>query len=305
MKKEVVGLGAWLCISLLLCFIMHSYFEPLFARYQFVDDAGFKQKQFAGSLEYKDFVESYYAGAESEEKTYVNPIFARNLPADLDQLQPKDKTDIFISLIAPEALRVNDRIREERDELLFFARKMKTFHSLTAKEKWRLNYLYKKYKVTNRNFEELLIRVDLIPPSLIIAQAITESGWGTSRFAQEGNGLYGQHVSGKSKAKYILSLHGNVKVAAFDSIFEATLSYAENLNSHRAYSVLREVRAEFRENAKMLDGADMARGLLHYSEIGERYIKDIQYIIERYNLKDFDTAQLNHKVRGVSVLFER
>ncbi len=303
MKKENICLVCWLVLSLLLCFIMHYFSQLALGRYQFADETDFKRKQFNGALEYKEFLASNYV--RGRKTGTVNPVFAKNLPADLHQLALQDKTEIFISLILPAALQVNDLVQEERADLLQLMIKQKKFHRLTAKERWQLNLLYKKYRLVRCNVDELLPKVDIIPPSLILAQAITESGWGTSRFARDGNGLYGLHVSANSKAKYMLSRQGNVKVAVFDSVLAATREYVENLNSHRAYRMLREIRLAARKNQKKPDGEKMAKGLLRYSEIGERYIRDLLYLINRYDLKKYDEAHLNDRERGLIVQFAR
>ena len=174
-----------------------------------------------------------------------------------------------------------------------------------AREKWWLNKLTKKYGVVGRDMDELLKRVDIIPASLVLAQAITESGWGTSRFARLGNALYGQHMPAASNAPHILSTSGNVKVAAFASLYDATESYINNLNSHRAYKELRQLRAQHRLDDQLPHGAEMAGGLLAYSQIGSRYVRDLRFLIGKYKLEDFDQAVLDTNRRGLSVVFTR
>ncbi len=304
MNKKNFELFGWLSISLILCFVALKILHPHLARYQFIDDKAFEQITVVGAGEYKELVVFRYQNLlPVRNGGEVNPLFPINLPRDLAKQSVKNKTEIFISLIAPEAIRVNKAILVERQELIRLIAKKDGAKSLTSPEKWWLHLLSKKYRGKVTNLSELLNRVDTIPSSLVLAQAITESGWGTSRFARQGNSLYGQHLAQSSTKPHIKSLSGGVKVASFDSVYQATASYVNNLNSHRAYQSLRDLRSNARKNGILPDGAEMAEGLLSYSEIGERYVKDLQFLIKKYKLEEFDLATLDSNHRGVIMHF--
>jgi Bax protein len=156
-----------------------------------------------------------------------------------------------------------------------------------ARKDWFIR-LAQNYRASDATPGMLLKQVDIIPVSLIIAQAITESGWGTSRFATQGNALYGQHLSKSSGGDFIISRYGEVKVAAFDSIYDSTASYIHNINTGRAYKELREIRSLLRSQQKVLSGYALAQGLKYYSELGDEYVANLRQIIRSYSLDSLD-----------------
>lgn len=242
---------------------------------------------------------------EVKNKFSAPPVYTKNLPVNLAKLPLPDKTSIFISIILPNVIRVNDEILKDRDRLISLLDKKHHHRRLRAKEQWWLNRLAWRYGCDPEDERELLLRVDGVPVALALAQAINESGWGTSRFALDGNNLYGQHLSANSKGKYIISRQGNVKVAAFDTIFEATRSYIHNLNSVWAYDEMRRKRSELREKGTEVTGYVLAGGLKRYSELGMRYIRDLRYIIKRYELEKLNQVQIMDHKRRVIVQFVR
>jgi len=145
-------------------------------------------------------------------------------------------------------------------------------------------------------FAELLMRVDVVPPSLSLAQAANESGWGTSRFAAQGNSLFGQWTWGKGlkPAEQRTSEFGDQRIAAFDSTAQAAYSYALNLNTERAYRDLRLKRAALRRKSLRISGTVLAETLLNYSERGQAYVDDLKALIRENRLDDADNAYLRH-----------
>ena len=137
-------------------------------------------------------------------------------------------------------------------------------------------------------------RVDIIPTSLVLAQAGSESGYATSRFAMEGNALFGQWTYGGKgmKAKGHRKEKGNYRVAAFDWPFDSLRSYVNNLNTHRAYENFRAERAELREQKKPITGQEVLHHLTNYFERGKDYVKDLEAIIRVNNLSIADHAKL-------------
>ena len=140
-----------------------------------------------------------------------------------------------------------------------------------------------------------MARVDTIPPSLAITQAIEESGWGTSHFAIEGNALFGEHLPAHSHGKFIEASGAKVKMAAFDTVLQATVAYMHNLNTSHAYRHLREKRSVMRNGdaRHSVDGYELANALKHYSEIGMKYVNLLHNIMRHYHLKELDSVYLD------------
>ena len=142
----------------------------------------------------------------------------------------------------------------------------------------------------NASWDKLLLKVDVLPPSLVLAQAANESAWGTSRFATLGNNYFGQWCYKKGcglvpKQRDTGKAH---EVAAFDSPQESLNSYMQNLNSHPAYKPLRKIRDQCHRNNQDITGIALAVGLTSYSERGAQYIKELQEMINFNGLSKYD-----------------
>ena len=135
--------------------------------------------------------------------------------------------------------------------------------------------------------------MDEIPTSLAIAQAAKETGWGTSRFAQEGNALFGQWTWSWEglKPKDAAKGEGH-KVMKFNVLHASVRAYQRNLNTHSTYKGFRKARAEFRDLNKPLDSIELSKYLNKYAETGNQYVEVLQKIIKQNKLKDFDDAKL-------------
>ena len=135
--------------------------------------------------------------------------------------------------------------------------------------------------------------MDIVPVSIAIAQAANESGWGTSRFALEGNALFGQWTWSKKgispKNKDPNKTH---KILQFQILKASVRAYKNNLNTHNAYQEFREARAKMREEGKSINGLKLAKYLERYASIGEKYVLILEDIIEKNSLTDFDEANL-------------
>jgi len=138
--------------------------------------------------------------------------------------------------------------------------------------------------------KELLIRVDTVPPSLALAQAAVESGWGTSRFAVQANNLFGQwcYEKGCGLVPSQRNSGANHEVAKFKNVSDAVYSYTRNINTHRAYKDLRMSRAALRADDETVTGHILAEGLLRYSERGEDYVHELQAVIRINKLAPYD-----------------
>ncbi len=232
-----------------------------------------------------------YAGS-----TEVPPIFLTRLPTDLHLIeQPKDKKEIFIQSILPLVLLVNDHIADSRKRLFRVWEKQSRGEKLTDAESDFIAKLSDEYGVPDRNFEKLAMRVDIIPPSLAIAQAAEESGWGTSRFVQHGNALFGQQVYNSEEGIVPQSRDGGRQhlVKRFDNLFATVLSYSRNLNTHNAYSDFRAKRAQMRNNRQYMDSVQLIESLESYSERRGHYVQTIKRIIRSNDLQALDRARLD------------
>ena len=218
-------------------------------------------------------------------------VLVSTLPGDMASMAPvQAKTDLFIRLLLPLALEANERIAVQRDSLLALQTRSGGWNA--AESSW-VTALAEEYRGSADQLDDLLARVDAIPVSLALAQGADESAWGTSRFAREGNSLFGQHTHSQGEAGLVAgSGKANVEVAAFSTLLDGVLAYAHNLNSNPAYAQLRQVRAQERAQHEVLSGAAVAEGLQSYSARGEDYVHTLQTIIRAHHLHEFDDASL-------------
>ena len=220
----------------------------------------------------------------------VKPIYLTKLPKDLNSLgDTKKKRELFIKIILPLILDENNQISEDREKL--FKIISKSFN--TVGERVWLKRKFKEYKIDDQDLAKLKMRMDIIPVSVAIAQAANESGWGTSRFALEGNALFGQWTWSKKgispKNKDPDQSH---KILQFKILKASVRAYKNNLNTHNAYQEFREARAKMREEGKSINGSKLAKHLERYASIGEKYVLILEDIIEKNSLTDFDEANL-------------
>ena len=220
----------------------------------------------------------------------VKPIYLTKLPRDIKTLgDTKQKRELFIKIILPLILSENERITEDRKTL--FKILNKDFNS--AGEKVWLKRRFKEYKIDDRDVSKLKIRMDLIPVSIALAQAANESGWGTSRFALEGNALFGQWTwSEKGISPADQDPDTTHKILQFQILKASVKAYKNNLNTHNAYKEFREARAQLRQEGKKINGLDLTKYLKNYAAIGEKYVSILENIIERNSLTDFDKSNL-------------
>lgn len=222
----------------------------------------------------------------------VPRLFVKAVPVDIRRIkQTHVKKSVFIRSVLPLVLRVNEDILRNRARLQRLAGRKEA--DLNATDRAWLDGLARQYGLKTASIPALLVRVDVVPPSLAIAQAIVESGWGTSLAARRGNSLFGQMSYGKG-ARGIAIMQGRVRarIAGFDSLLAATRAYVQNLNSHPAYAAFRQSRARLRAGRQRISGHVLAGSLLRYSELGIRYVRYIQGAIRIERLGRFDTAAL-------------
>tara|TARA_B100001093_G_scaffold298039_1_gene284176 strand:- start:729 stop:1382 length:654 start_codon:yes stop_codon:yes gene_type:complete len=201
----------------------------------------------------------------------------------------KKRKEFFIQIILPLIIQENNNIRIDRKTLFNVINK----NNNTKSENEWLEKKFKQYGVNSRDLSVLKIRMDEIPTSLAIAQAAKETGWGTSRFAQEGNALFGQWTwSGEGLRPKDAEEGKGHKVMKFNVLQASVRAYQRNLNTHSTYKDFRKARAEFRDLNKPLDSIELSRFLNKYAETGNQYVEVLQKIIIQNKLKDFDDAKL-------------
>lgn len=202
-----------------------------------------------------------------------------------------EKKNAFFSFLYPRIVLANSRILIERQYLETLSRQ----DTLSASESAWLARQAERLRVdeepgSDEMFRRLRSRLDVIPPSLIMAQAANESAWGTSRFALKGNNLFGQWCfskgcgvvpQGREEGK-------SHEVAAFSSPYRSITGYIQNLNRHPAYQQVRDLRRSARDANRFPSGTALAAGLSSYSERGEEYISEIRSMISFNKLGEYD-----------------
>ena len=237
------------------------------------------------------FKDTEYDLNEIRKSKLVKPIKLSLLPEEIRKIEStKEKKKIFLEIILPLVLEENNRIKLDRIKLFTVLNKKNNSNS---EIRW-LNSKFKQYGVVNKDLSTLKIRMDEIPVSLALAQAAKETGWGTSRFAIEGNALFGQWTfSGEGiKPAGADSSDGSHKVMKFKVLKASVRAYQRNLNTHNSYREFRKARALMRERDQKLDSLDLADYLDKYAATGIEYTKIIKKIIEQNSLQDFDKVKL-------------
>ena len=235
----------------------------------------------------------------------VPSLFVTQIPHGLRKMEVHEKTGTFIRIMLPNVIKANELIGRDRATLLGINSKIEKGKSLSSDEEAWLKQLAKHYSTKPDDLTSLLARVDTIPPSLAITQAIEESGWGTSHFAIEGNALFGEHLPAHSHGRFIEASGAKVKMSAFDTVLQATAAYMHNLNTSHAYRHLREKRSTMRngDTGHTVDGHELATALKHYSEIGMKYVTLLHNIMRHYHLKELDSVHLEQSDKVLNISF--
>ncbi len=189
---------------------------------------------------------------------------------EANQLPVKEKKEFFFESVYQIVVEANKQVKKEREEI---------------KNSMNLAKYCVKYRVKECSQENLLKKVNVIPPSLALAQAANESAWGTSRFAQKANNLFGEWCFSEGCGLVPLSRPDGetYEVEKFNKLRGSVASYIHNLNSHPAYKKLRDIR-----NSVGVNGYEMAEGLEAYSARGKKYVEELQSMIEYNGLQEYD-----------------
>ena len=236
------------------------------------------------------FKDENYTLKDIRKNKLVKPIKIDLLPSEIKSIENvKKRKELFIQIVLPLILEENQKIKLERKTL--FRILNKNINS-EAEKNW-LKSKFKQYGVVNKDLATLKIRMDEIPVSLAIAQAAKETGWGTSRFAQEGNALFGQWTWTGDGIKPAGSNKDDThKVMKFKILKASVRAYQRNLNTHKSYKKFRKFRAIQRDVFGTINSLELVNHLDKYAETGEEYTKILKKIIEQNKLTDFDDARI-------------
>ena len=236
------------------------------------------------------FEDTKYTLKDVRKTKLVKPVALTLLPNEIKMIESTSKRkEFFIQIVLPLILKENNNIKIDRKRLFSIINKS---NNSDLEKKW-LDKKYKQYGVPSKDLSILKIRMDEIPVSLALAQAAKETGWGTSRFAQEGNALFGQWTwSGEGLKPKDAEKDQGHKVMKFNVLQASVRAYQRNLNTHSSYKDFRQERAKLRDQGQPLDSIILSQFLNKYAETGNQYVEVLQKIIKQNNLKDFDDAKL-------------
>lgn len=248
-----------------------------------------------------EFAELRYFLRDISNNNSVPTIFTTNLPPDLDKQPVDEKISTFIRLMLPNIIAANQQILQVRKTLQEW--EDTPLSSLTDVQRRWLKDLCVRYSIDTVDIKKLLQHIDILPVGMVLAQAIEESGWGTGHFAIEGNALYGQHLP-ESGGNFLVTPNGKVKVAAFDTLYQATAAYIHDINSSHAYQKLRELQYGLKKK-NSLNGYTLVTALGHYSTRGQNYVNALQSLITHHQLDSYGDVTFTSKKIVATIGFER
>ena len=236
------------------------------------------------------FEDTNYTLKDVREKKLVKPVALTLLPNEITMIEStKKRKEFFIQIVLPLILKENNNIKIDRKRLFQVINKN---NNSNLEKKW-LDKKYKQYGIPSKDLSVLKKRMDEVPVSLALAQAAKETGWGTSRFALEGNALFGQWTwSGEGLKPKDADKNDGHKVMKFNVLQASVRAYQRNINTHSTYEEFRKERAKMRDSGKALDSLILSEFLNKYAETGEKYVEVLKQIIKQNHLQDFDDAKL-------------
>lgn len=208
-------------------------------------------------------------------------MYPTRFSPDLEHLTNiSSRKETFVNNLLPSILAHNEEVQAEREYLLMLKRIKDAGKKLNHKQTQWMNRLALKYKLRRITIAELLKRVDVIPPSLALGQAVVETGWGGSLAAQRFNSPFGMMKNSRH-------------VFSYNSLQKSVSHYIHNLNTHDAYEPMRSIRAHLRTAGEHLCPLKLAEGLTRYSELGKTYTSRVKNIIKSFRLQQYDKARLS------------
>jgi len=246
--------------------------------------------------------EAWQKGIREVPRVYLTTIAPRWRDRVSKDVSVLEKKRIFFRTLAPLVLRSNEFILRDRARASEIRKRLDVGGDISSEDRQWLTELAVRYGVVKdagaalnaAALDELMVRVDIVPVSLALSQCAEESGWGTSRFAAEGNALFGQWSwNGKGiKPQEQRAGKGDYRIAAFETPLQSVMAYMQNLNTHPAYAALRTRRAEIRAKGERISGWTLAETLDKYSERGAAYVKSLHGIMRVNQLDPADDAFL-------------
>ena len=201
----------------------------------------------------------------------------------------KQQKKAFVQILLPLIQTENQKIKKLRKKVIDIFNE--PLYLLNEKKIAFLLQVAKKYKIKTLNKDEFLKRIDIIPPSLALAQAAIESGWGKSRFVKEANNIFGHWIYSnkglkpKSKYKHITI---DYSIRIFPSLKDSIRAYMRNLNTNLAYKAFRELRYKYHKNNKKFTGLIATDTMINYSQKKEEYVKLLKKLIKSHNWEKYD-----------------
>lgn len=217
----------------------------------------------------------------------VPGVFVARLPHDLPHaVDSQERKGVFVRSVLPHLLHVNEHLLETRRRILKLAGRVEA-GELTDEDRAFVTAVLTEFRLDRWSLPELLKRVDIVPPSLALAQAAEESGWGTSNLARDGNALFGMVM-------WVRDADGRQvrRQRPYADLAEGVASYIRNLNTHFAYASFRDQRARLRLSGKDVSGPALMASLGRYSERGQEYVKSVNNLLAYNNLHVLDSARL-------------
>jgi len=248
--------------------------------------------------------EAWQAGVREVPRLYITTVPSRWRDKTSEDMPVVDKKRAFFRLLGPLILHANELIQADRQELESIIGALREGKTISPRQesfmrKTAVAYMLGEGEdsvdINDRALQdELIRRVDTLPPSLVLAQAAEESGWGTSRFAVEGNALFGMWTWGDEgiRPEQQRSEHGDHKIASHETPMDSVIAYMQNLNTHRSYESLRARRAELRRSGTKVTGWELAKTLTQYSERGQDYVDALHSLMKTNMLLPTDDAYL-------------
>ena len=238
----------------------------------------------------------------------VPRVFVKAIPKDIGAVDSiATRKAVFIKTLLPLVLHANEELRSIRARVKALTGRSDKGRAPAPGDRAWLAAQYKRFGVVKGDVAALLLHIDIIPPSVALAQAAEESGWGTSRFAIEGQALFGQRTFHQAPGLVPVKRADGArfKIKTFDRLLDAVRSYAHNLNTHPAYSGFRMLRGQLRAGPGGADGLDPFRlvdALRSYSARGAKYVETIKTIMRVNDLKGLDGARLSRSLGGAEKL---
>ena len=262
--------------------------------------SGSQLEQIINGLNYTP--ESWQTGIREVPRLYLTDIPPRWRDKTSKEIDTTTKKRVFFRLLGPLILHSNELIQAQRDKVQTIIAAIRKGEKIRQGDQTLLLEIAAAYQVADGETDfvdktlqdELLRRVDILPPSLVLAQAAEESGWGTSRFAAQGNALFGMWTWGEEGVMPLQQRSGlgNYKIAAYETPLHSVMAYMQNLNTHQAYSELRARRAELHKSGAKVTGWELAKTLTKYSERGQAYVDSLHSLMKVNRLQPTDDAYL-------------